>query len=962
MKISFPCGSCATVLEADAKATGQAVTCPKCGASVTVPPAKIGPGVTIGGFRIKKLIARGGMGEVYLAEQLSLGRDVALKILPPHFKSDPETVQRFLSEVRTAAKFQHPNLVTVYEAGEDNGVYFLAMAYIDGETLDSILERKGALPEAQALGIVEELASALAAAWQSHRLIHCDIKPGNIMLDRNGKPYLMDMGLSKLLAESTTAAESTEAFGTPNYVSPEQSFNEPNLDFRSDMFSLGMTLYHMLTGRLPFDAPTPAETLQKLDTETLPDPRTIVPGLSSGCVVLLERMLGRKPSSRYPDWETFLKACHRVRKSGKLLQAAMAPGESVLARTTGPATGVLPLKRGPQPLAPPQPVSHKSLALELAGLAVVLVLMAAVGYVYRDRLKKFFAKSELPAPPPPVVVVQTNAPAAPSVAAPAKTAPPTVSKEREQLLQKLFLETERHEREHPDDYELLLSRYRAIRKNGAGTVWADRAAIEIRRLQAAYQQALEEARSRLQTEVTSLLAQGKPEDAIAALRNYSGPFQKETEAERTAQADQMQAQLDRERLLATKIRPFLNAVAEELMRLDFPALKRRLAEAQSDPVLSTSPDTQPICEMAAKVAAMPETVLESFRRDVGKEVSLRTVRGETRGEIAGLTGDVVHVKKNVVIGGQVTGFVEEKYRIAEFTVDEWLRRLDGDSVEQKLMRGLLLWQTKAADKAREAFQQSGHPLGALLAVRVGDAQAAASQREKAMLEAASQTAYQSLLQLLGPDLATQPPEVLPGLIRRTPVPPAVRSKIQTALQAYWIQHGRTDWAQSHAEVLSALTEIGTKATRSIRVDENAFDRAIEQLRADNPGSPFHCRAVLEENGIVLSLRGSQRLVNLSALAGLPIKELNLSGCTRLADISPLANMPLEKLSLDDTLVEDLSPLHGMPLKELSLNRCKNIRDLRPLRDCPLEHLSVLDCPESLDLTPVRVLPGIKIDR
>ena len=193
------------MLEAGAETAGSAVTCPHCSASIKVPAARPGPGTTIGGFKIKKLIARGGMGEVYLAEQLSLGRDVALKVLPPHFKSDAETVKRFLAEVRTAAKLQHPNLVTVYEAGQDQGIYFLAMAYIEGETLDDVLHKRGPLPEAQALEIAQELGSALSSAWDAHRLIHCDVKPANIMLDRTGKPHLMDMGLSKLLSETTSA-------------------------------------------------------------------------------------------------------------------------------------------------------------------------------------------------------------------------------------------------------------------------------------------------------------------------------------------------------------------------------------------------------------------------------------------------------------------------------------------------------------------------------------------------------------------------------------------------------------------------------------------------------------------------------------------------------------------------------------------------------------------------------------
>jgi len=985
MRISFACGSCATVLEADAQATGQTVACPRCGTALKVPAVRPGPGVTIGGFRIKKLIARGGMGEVYLAEQLSLGRDVALKILPPHFKSDPETVQRFLAEVRTAAKLQHPNLVTVYEAGQDSGVYFLAMAYIDGQTLDERLEQKGAIPEAQALEITCELAGALSAAWEAHRLIHCDVKPGNVMLDRNSKPHLMDMGLSKLLTESATTATAAEAFGTPNYVSPEQSLNEPHLDFHSDMFSLGMTLYHMLTGRLPFDAPTPAETLHRLDTEMLSDPRTYNPNITPGCVVLLEIMLGRKAGARYPDWESLLKDIARVRKGGKPVHSPLSPDESVLARTAGAvgsAGGIgfrsagrpktsLKLRTGESVLSGEKPPPEKPKASHflfwLLMLIVVIVINVVGVYHYHGGFRNWvrtlwdLSGGTPETEQPPATVTATNETGT-VVPVPPPPPPSHGMSEREAELQKQFLAAQRYEKQNPDDLLIILSRYRGIQKDGAGTVWADKAAIEIRRLETIYQSALKRIRKRLQAEVDGLVAKGKPEEAIACLRNYKGSFQKETEAERTAQADKLQAQLDKERDMSEKIKPFLIGVADELSRMDFAALQRRLVAAGTDPVLSASADCQPIRKMALKVAAMPEAVLESFKRDIGKTVTIRTPKGDDKGEIVSVSGDTIQLKKTVVIDGQATGFVEEKYRVTDLTVDEWLRRLTENSTEQQLMRGLLTCQSKAVDKAREMFQQSGHPLGALLAASLGDLQAGAAQHEKTMAETAAHTAYDALLHLAGADLVKQDAKTVPGLIRRAKVGSEVRTKIQTALQSYWLQHGKTDWTKSHMDVLNALAEIGNKAPKTVHVDEDALDKALDKLKADNPGGSLNCRATLEGNGIVLSLRGSRKVTDLSALARLPIKQLNLAGCVRIADISLLASMPLESLNLDDTLVEDLSPLQGAPLKELSLNRCKNIRSLKPLKDCPLESLSVNGCADNLDLTPVLTLPGIKINK
>ncbi len=966
MKISFACGKCSTVLEADAQSTGQAVVCPRCNAALKVPPVRIGPGVTIGGFRIKKLIARGGMGEVYLAEQLSLGRDVALKVLPPHFKSDPETVSRFLAEVRTAAKLQHPNLVTVYEAGEDNGVYFLAMAYIDGETLDEKLNRDGAMPEAKVLEVAHELGSALSSAWESHRLIHCDVKPGNIMLDRAGKPHLMDMGLSKLLTESTASATPAEAFGTPNYVSPEQSLNAAHLDFRSDMFSLGMTMYHMLTGRIPFDAPTPAETLHKLDTETLPDPRTLGIHVSPGCVVLLEIMLARDPSKRYPDWESLLKDINRVRKGGKPLRPALTPGESVLGRTPGPSTGVMPLARTlpkTEPTPPPKPHSKRSFVFwTLAFVAVLMINIIGVYQLhggFKNWVRTVLHWSGIqPSSPTPTTV--TNVPAeTETTPAPLPPMPPTKNEDdRLAVLQKRFNAARLFERNHPDDFAGAIQRFEQVQQDGAGTVWADRAAVEVQRLKAMVEVALAEFRKQLKAEVDRLVAEGKIDEAIEMLRNYTGRFRAETLAERTALAEQLRQEKEKKDVFAGKFKAFAEGLADELLRLDLTAAQRRLSASEGDTTLSVVSDFKPITEMAQKVAAMPEVILESFKRQTGKEVTLSTRNGPDKGEVLGVEEGRVQLKKKLGVGGEEAGFAVVNYRVSDLTLDEWMRRLTEKSIEQELMRGLLICQSKALDKARETFQQTAHPLGILLANRIRELQAAAAAREKAAAEAAAQTAYNALLKLVGLGLAEQDPSLLPTLIRRAKVSEEVKAQIQRDIQTYWTHYGKTDWAKQHQDVLVAFAEVGTLARTVVRVDADAFDKAIEKLKAANPG-PLRFKASLESDGIVLSLRRNENLVDLSPLAGLPIKSLNLAGCVRLRDISPLQGMPLEQLNLDNTAVADLMPLVGAPLKELSLNGCVNIRSLKALGTAPLEYLGVSGCSPSLDLSPVSNLPTLK---
>jgi hypothetical protein len=331
MFFKFTCEKCRSVLEADAVQQGTQLECPRCAAVLTIPRAAIGPGATIGGFEIKKLLGRGGMGEVYLAHQTTMSRDVALKILSPALTVDPEQVQRFLHEVRLTAKLEHPSLVTAHEAGEDNGVYFMAMSYVRGQSLEDRLIKEGAMKEREALALARKVALALRWACEEHHLLHRDIKPSNILLDHHGEPKLTDLGLSKSLVEPGLTV-SSHVMGTPNYMSPEQAEGRLDLDLRADVYSLGATMHHMLTGKVPFGGTGVVEVLRKQITEPLPDPRKFNPEISEHCVQLLEIMLAKNRDKRHASWEAVIGDIDRVMAGVATSLVPLAAGESLLMR------------------------------------------------------------------------------------------------------------------------------------------------------------------------------------------------------------------------------------------------------------------------------------------------------------------------------------------------------------------------------------------------------------------------------------------------------------------------------------------------------------------------------------------------------------------------------------------------------------------------------------------------------
>jgi len=257
-------------------------------------------------FILLEKLGAGGMGEVWKAKQQSMNRVVAVKILSAELSEDEDFVKRFLDEAVMTGRLQHPNIVTAYTAGKSGDYYYLATLYVDGIELQDKIRIDGMLPEREALNIVRVMASALCYAWEQHRMLHCDIKPGNIMIDRYRIPYLMDMGISKIFSEHDPSPDGTVLVGSPQYMSPEQSLGNIKLDLRTDIYSLGVTLYEMVTAILPFtnEAVSNAIFHKKEKKFSLPIARN--PYLTEGCSDLIMKMMSHNREDRQSDWNYVL--------------------------------------------------------------------------------------------------------------------------------------------------------------------------------------------------------------------------------------------------------------------------------------------------------------------------------------------------------------------------------------------------------------------------------------------------------------------------------------------------------------------------------------------------------------------------------------------------------------------------------------------------------------------------------
>ena len=252
----------------------------------------------IAGYKLIERLGGGAMGSVYRARQLSLDRDVALKVLAPDLAEDPAYVERFLREAKAVARLNHSNIISGIDVGDADGVKYFVMEYVDGSTVAALLRRGGALDEERSLLIAQQMARALDHAYKNG-LVHRDLKPENILITRDGIAKLCDLGLAKLEDHAGPTGETVHRMGTPDYMSPEQARGEPNVDIRSDLYSLGATLYHMLLGSPPFTGGTAAAVMAKHLTEQVKAPRQVDPTLSPLGELIVLRLLQKRREDRY---------------------------------------------------------------------------------------------------------------------------------------------------------------------------------------------------------------------------------------------------------------------------------------------------------------------------------------------------------------------------------------------------------------------------------------------------------------------------------------------------------------------------------------------------------------------------------------------------------------------------------------------------------------------------------------
>ncbi|MCM8532515.1 MAG: serine/threonine protein kinase [Lentisphaeraceae bacterium] len=302
MDIKLRCPHCFLKISASDEHKGTKVDCPSCSKRIKIPSPKCGTGLDVGGFVIEQWLGNGAMGEVHLAKQTAMDRMVALKILPDECVEEDEDQTRFFQEVKTLAKLNHPNIVSAISAGEFDGGAYLAMNFINGVTIEDKINSEGSIGEKEAIRCALAIAEALDYAWKNNGLIHRDLKPANFMIDENEAIHLMDLGLAKTMDNDLNLTVDGIVMGTPYYMSPEQARGDKVLDQRSDIYSLGASLYHMVTGLPPYDGHSSLMVMTKKLSEPPIAAKVLKPNLSVKICHIIDSLMQLDKEDRMQEW------------------------------------------------------------------------------------------------------------------------------------------------------------------------------------------------------------------------------------------------------------------------------------------------------------------------------------------------------------------------------------------------------------------------------------------------------------------------------------------------------------------------------------------------------------------------------------------------------------------------------------------------------------------------------------
>lgn len=898
----------------------------------------------IKGFELLEKVGEGGMASVWKARQISLDRIVAIKILSDRLTHDAADIERFHTEARAAAKLKHPGIVQVYDASAEDGIYYFVMEFVAGYTVGDWARRKGRLSEKEALLVAEHVAAALNYAWEHEHIVHCDIKPDNVMVDADGTVKVADLGLARTISTMNAKGATDEIIGTPAYISPEQASGRLDLDCRSDIYSLGATLYHLLVGKPLFEG-YPQEAIMELQvTDTVADPFDEVPGLSKGVCWLLERMLCKDREHRQASWGDVLHDISRVRRG--LFPAGNHPeeGSSTIQRSSH--RSLVSLKNRVPPHRPPKtstiPGAKRGMVAGVAALLVMALLSAYALHRYHESASS----------PPPLAPLSPHSERAGAAVSPEDSV--------ERRAREMYEHALASEKKDPEQYEAAIGLYQRVLLETRGTKYSLMAQTAVNRLQPLREAAIQRIFADRKAQAEVWVADKKRDQAVQFLRSYDGPYAKEIRlaserwiAASAQQDDDMNRQkLARQEEVRQTQERTLIAMAGCIMekKLDA-ALSSLVAAITAFPEIGEEPDWQVLKTVLTSAQSFDQRILDSFARQAGQTVAVEF--------ISGVRQILVEAVENGVV---LCTFMSSKvpFGLDQLALRERLQRMGADSEpDVALAKGILALDVQSFDHAQRLFADT-HPLiatrlTALVQERIVAQQAGAKAEKKLQAEASSPPAG---------DAGVAPVEAPPVEV---PVQAGVEGKTQRVLTAVVVTALLAQNSQVSPDAIEFQEENGVCRMLVIRDFRLSNLDAVEGL---SELQEFRYEATAETPGHLRSIK---------ALARLPLQSLTIQ-YTPIRDIFELRGMPLTFLDLTGTSVRDLGVLQnsnigellvaGTPIPDLMVARTMRalkrldasstpVNSGSPLESLPLQHLNLSNT-RIIDFSFVPRLPQLEV--
>lgn len=901
--------------------------------------------ISLAGFDMISLLGEGGMAAVWKARQVSLDRIVAIKILSSRFASDAADIQRFQQEAQSAAKLKHPGIVQVYDANIENGVYFFVMEFVDGYTCADWLARKGVLAEKDVLLIAECVADALGYAWERERIVHCDIKPDNVMVDEDGSVKVTDLGLSRTIRGMSVQEESDEILGTPAYMAPEQAMGDPGLDCRTDMYSLGAAMYHLATGRLLFESAPEQDVMNCQVNEQVANPRDLNPSLSKGICSLIEVLLAKEQCNRPADW-------------GKVKEDILRVKKGLMPRVRLPDGAVSTILKCDKDMHPAVPVNRKRLLSELteessrrrSPVPVILLAVAALAAVFLCLKFTTGRNRTLPA----TVKAREQAVQAAPVPEKPSAAPVQPAEDRGQSS---FNAAVKWEREHPGDFDSAINMFNKVKSEAPGSPLVDQAGNEIQRLmRLKMDRGKETVMKTLSRQAEALVKAGSYLKAAELYDGYKGEYASDTLSARQTMAAELRlrhlksdearikptsdgnsADSEQQRASDAAYAGVIKEAAALALKGDFSGAEACILKLLKQGVDAASRQSlEPVGSIMAEASAMERKILRSFEAQKGARILVQFPAGPKSLQVTGVTDQMVLALQVLNVGG-ASASVSCNFSVSDLALSEKLKRMGDDSDPAvAIVKGVMAYQSGSHLYAKRYFECLPASLSAEMT--------AALERGAAQQPDAAGNPGQGEAEGNGGKAAV--PEPQRPQVTLPPRLAGIEGDIDRVIDLL---------LEDNPEMRSTMVNIARDSKGSVRgieircesVRDISALAAMRDLKSLSIMGGWEYQAPLDDIEAVRAMSldsltvESCRLKSLNALKGLPLKALSVRRCD-VRDISPLKGMPIEALDLSQTQVFDFSVCSQMNLIRFSANGGQ-LKDLSFLKNSTrLNYLSISD--------------------